>query len=185
LIYYLIITKKQTIMEKDVLEKKISSETVVAVSAEALLGQWLGHRSLTRKMILAFPEDKLFTYSVGGLRPFSELIMEMVRMGAPGIDGVVNRKWQNWEELQKVYGNPRTREELMKLWDAESEKIKTLWPKISQERFQEMDSFFGMYDGPIYWSILYLIDNEIHHRGQGYVYLRSLGIAPPPFWERE
>ena len=29
-----------------------------------------------------------------------------------------------------------------------------------------------------------LVDNEIHHRGQGYVYLRELGIEPPPFWER-
>jgi uncharacterized damage-inducible protein DinB len=29
-----------------------------------------------------------------------------------------------------------------------------------------------------------VIDNEIHHRGQGYVYLRALGIEPPPFCER-
>ncbi|WP_367868755.1 DinB family protein [Pedobacter sp. WC2423] len=28
------------------------------------------------------------------------------------------------------------------------------------------------------------MDNEIHHRGQGYVYLRSLGIEPPFFWDR-
>jgi uncharacterized damage-inducible protein DinB len=28
------------------------------------------------------------------------------------------------------------------------------------------------------------IDNEVHHRGQGYVYLRALGVEPPPFWER-
>ncbi|RYD85889.1 MAG: damage-inducible protein DinB, partial [Sphingobacteriales bacterium] len=33
-------------------------------------------------------------------------------------------------------------------------------------------------------NILYFIDNEIHHRGQGYVYLRALGIEPPFFWER-
>jgi uncharacterized damage-inducible protein DinB len=26
--------------------------------------------------------------------------------------------------------------------------------------------------------------NEIHHRGQGYVYLRALGIEPPRFYER-
>ena len=25
----------------------------------------------------------------------------------------------------------------------------------------------------------------VHHRGQGYVYLRALGIEPPPFWERD
>ena len=30
----------------------------------------------------------------------------------------------------------------------------------------------------------YLIDNEVHHRGQGYVYLRELGVEPPAFYER-
>jgi uncharacterized damage-inducible protein DinB len=33
--------------------------------------------------------------------------------------------------------------------------------------------------------VLYVIDNEIHHRGQGTVYLRALGIEPPPFYERQ
>ena len=32
--------------------------------------------------------------------------------------------------------------------------------------------------------ILYIIENETHHRGQGYVYLRALGIQPPFFWKR-
>jgi uncharacterized damage-inducible protein DinB len=32
--------------------------------------------------------------------------------------------------------------------------------------------------------MLYWIDNEIHHRGQGYVYLRALGIEPPAFYDR-
>ncbi|NLG08337.1 MAG: damage-inducible protein DinB, partial [Deinococcales bacterium] len=32
--------------------------------------------------------------------------------------------------------------------------------------------------------VQYAIDNEIHHRAQGYVYLRALGVEPPPFWER-
>ncbi len=39
-------------------------------------------------------------------------------------------------------------------------------------------------EGVIYGLLLYWIDNEIHHRGQGYVYLRALGIEPPPFWDR-
>ena len=43
---------------------------------------------------------------------------------------------------------------------------------------------FGQYTGVLHDLILYVIDNEIHHRGQGYVYLRALGIEPPPFYER-
>jgi uncharacterized damage-inducible protein DinB len=43
---------------------------------------------------------------------------------------------------------------------------------------------FGQCEGTVHDLVLYAIDNEIHHRGQGYVYLRALGIEPPPFCER-
>ena len=43
---------------------------------------------------------------------------------------------------------------------------------------------FGQYEGKVHDLLLYAVDNEIHHRGQGYVYLRALGIEPPPFYER-
>jgi uncharacterized damage-inducible protein DinB len=65
-----------------------------------------------------------------------------------------------------------------------TKEINITWPIIPSERFQETDLAFGKYEGTVYSTILYLIDNEIHHRGQGYVYLRALGIEPPPFWDR-
>ena len=61
---------------------------------EALLEHWQGHRRVTRRMIEAFPEDKLFTYSIGGMRPFSELVMEFMGMAEPGIDGIATGKWK-------------------------------------------------------------------------------------------
>ena len=36
-----------------------------------------------------------------------------------------------------------------------------------------------VWDARWHRGYLYVIDNEIHHRGQGYVYLRALGIEPP------
>lgn len=171
-------------MEKNTMESITQEQGATFISPEATLEHWQGHRRLTRKVIEAFPEDKLFTYSVGGMRPFAELAMEMVRMGAPGIRGIVVRQWQSWDEVTKAYPTPETKEALLSLWDRATDQINSLWPHISAERFQEMDKVFGQYEGTIYWAILYLVDNEIHHRGQGYVYLRSLGIEPPPFWER-
>jgi uncharacterized damage-inducible protein DinB len=41
-----------------------------------------------------------------------------------------------------------------------------------------------MYSGVASDLLLYVIDNEIHHRGQGYVYRRSLGVEPPAFYDR-
>ncbi len=154
-----------------------------AVTSEALLDQWQGHRRITRRVIEAFPEDKLFSYSIGGMRPFAQLIVEMLIMGAPGIRGVVAGTWPAYAELADSI-KPDTKQELLRLWDESTEEINLLWPKISEQRFHEKDKFFGQYEGAIYWSILYVIDNEIHHRGQGYVYLRSLGIEPPAFWDR-
>ena len=37
---------------------------------------------------------------------------------------------------------------------------------------------------PGWVAAIYAVDNEIHHRAQGYVYLRALGIEPPAFYER-
>jgi uncharacterized damage-inducible protein DinB len=48
-----------------------------------------------------------------------------------------------------------------------------------------VEKAFGEWEMPGIVTIQYAIDNEIHHRGQGYVYLRALGIEPPPFWERD
>jgi hypothetical protein len=52
-------------------------------------------------------------------------------------------------------------------------------------RFLETATAFGRYPGLVYDLLLCAIDNEIQHRGQAYVYLRSLGIEPPPFYECE
>ena len=50
------------------LENVRTSATIV--NPEEFLNHWQGHRRVTRRVIEAFPEDKLFNYSVGGMRPF-------------------------------------------------------------------------------------------------------------------
>ena len=60
-----------------------------------------------------------------------------------------------------------------------------LWPNIPPDRWRETDKAFGQWEMTIYGLMFYLIDNEIHHRGQGSVYLRSLGIEPPFFYARD
>ncbi len=167
---------------KSIKPKSIASTAVI--SADQLLEQWQGHRRLTRKVIEAFPEDKLFTFSIGGMRTFSELASELLAMGAPSIKGLVAGEWPSFQEVETEYKKAGTKEELLRIWDKSTEEINALWPKIPVSRFQENILFWGQYEGLVYTSLLYLIDNEIHHRGQGYVYLRSLGIEPPAFWDR-
>lgn len=156
-----------------------SSSSTVVISPEQLLEDWQGHRRLTRRVIEAFPEDSLFTYSVGGMRPFSALAMEMIKMGVPILRGEITGEWTSSDLV-----DPTTKAELLKLWDDGTADINRMWPDIPPHRFQEVDTAFGQWKMPGYAMFLYAIDNEIHHRGQGYVYLRALGIDPPPFYER-
>ncbi len=162
-------------------EVPATAPATTVLSPEALLAHWQGHRNLTRRLIEAFPEDKLFTCSIGGMRPFADMVMEMLAMGAPGIRGIATEEWEPFNE-QLTHGN--SKEEVLRLWDKATEEINTWWAGIPPHRFQEVVLAFGQYEDKAIMTILYFIDNEIHHRGQGYVYLRSLGIEPPSFWER-
>lgn len=71
------------------------------LTADGLLKHWQGHRRLTRRTIEAFPEDKLFQFSVGGMRPFSEMAWEFIRMAGPIVEGVATGKWQEYVRSQQ------------------------------------------------------------------------------------
>ena len=153
--------------------------TGAALTPDAMRQHWQAHRRLTRRTIEAFPEDQLFTYSIGGMRPFGAMVMEMISMAAPMVRGAATGDWTtSWGR------DPKPKAELLRTWDADTIEIDGYWAQIPAERFQETMTAFGQYTGPLHELCMYCIDNEIHHRGQGYVYLRALGIEPPPFWER-
>jgi uncharacterized damage-inducible protein DinB len=157
----------------------LSGESTPFITPDALLAHWQGHRRLTRRVIDAFPEERLFSFSVGGMRPFGALAMEMVTMGVPMVRGAVSGEWSASSSR-----DPRPKPEVLRLWDESTEHLNALWPQIPPQRFRETLTAFGQYTGVLHDLILYVIDNEIHHRGQGYVYLRALGIEPPPFYDR-
>lgn len=166
------------------METTTLSPEATVITPAMLLEHWQGHRRLTRRAIEAYPEDKLFTYSIGGMRPFGELIKEMLTMAAPGIKGMVTRQWNNFAETEAEFPTPCSKAQLLKYWDDATTQLNEWWAKLPASRFHEIEKAFGQWEGPVHWSIQYFIDNEIHHRAQGYVYLRSLGIEPPAFWDR-
>lgn len=146
---------------------------------EAVLTHWQGHRRLTRRLIEAYPEDQLFTFSLGGMRPFGLLAQEMLATTVPMVKGVVTGDWTYHEDKTS-----RSKADLLRLWDEATVALNEYWAQIRPEQFPQHIVAFGQYPGATSDLLLYVIDNEIHHRGQGYVYLRALGIEPPPFYDR-
>ena len=160
-----------------------SAVPTIRVGTEFLRDHWQGHRRLTRRMIEAFPPDALFAFSVGGMRPFGALAFELMSMADAGIQGIATGEWPGLAH-HGAAPCPTTRDEMLRQWDATTARIDALWPTIPPARFEAVDRAFGQWEGVIYGLRFYWIDNEIHHRGQGYVYLRALGLNPPAFWER-
>ncbi|WHT38181.1 MULTISPECIES: DinB family protein [Myroides] len=151
----------------------------VIISKEQLLQHWQGQRSLTRRVIEAFPEHDLFNFSIGGMRPFSMMCAELIAIAVPSLASITSNQITKFDEKP----NFTSKAELLKQWDEDTIQINTLFPLLTEAQFQNNFVLFGEYDLKIQQHIFYFIDNEIHHRGQAYVYLRALGIEPPYFWE--
>ncbi|MDB5287035.1 MAG: damage-inducible protein DinB [Mucilaginibacter sp.] len=161
-------------------------ESVALITPASLLQHWQVHRKLSRKVLAAFPEKELFTFSIDGMRPYDELAKEMIGLASAGMNGIVTGKWETTPLLDHFNhdANITSKQELLEAWDEVTEQIDNFWAQIPAARFQDRVLAFGRYENSVIDTILYFIDNEIHHRGQGYVYLRALGLEPPAFWDR-
>jgi uncharacterized damage-inducible protein DinB len=171
-------------MENQLIET--TNTDVAVITANELLKHWQGHRKLSRKVLDAFPENDLFGFSIGGMRTYAGLAKEMIGLASGGINGVVTGDWSTKPELD--YFNPtadiKSKAELLAAWDEVTEQLDTLWSQIAEDHFTDTVKAFGQFENTVIGTILYFIDNEIHHRAQGTVYLRALGIEPPAFWDR-
>ncbi|MCK7554256.1 DinB family protein [Chitinophaga sedimenti] len=167
----------------------IIEQTATLLTPESLKAHWQGHRGLSRRILDAFPEKELFEFSIGGMRPYALLALEMIDLAEGGVKGLATGDWTMGDGAPRHYGQSdngiKTKAELLALWDKVTADIERYYPEIAPERWQQVEKAFGMYENKGIGTLQYLIDNEIHHRGQGYVYLRALGIEPAPFWDRQ
>ncbi|MGH7523329.1 MAG: DinB family protein, partial [Gemmatimonadales bacterium] len=66
-----------------------ASQPNLVITPDQFRAHWQGHRALTRRAIAAFPANQLFTFSIGGMRPFSAFAMECLGMAAPTLHGII------------------------------------------------------------------------------------------------
>ena len=149
------------------------------LTPEALLTNLKDVRALTRKVIEAFPEKELFEFSVANLRPFSQMVEEFLMITNYIFTETLHEKHTPFYTEGQF---PTTKAEVLALWDRATEILDREWTKVGD--YTQPLTIHQMTFSFAQW-ILYAIENESHHRGQGYTYLRALGIEPPFFWARE
>ncbi len=152
------------------------------ITPQELLEHWQSHRRLTQRTLEAFPEDKLFSFQPAQpMRSFGAMLLEILGMVYPTLEGF---KTGEWSTNLRQYGSIETKAALLEAFDETDAYLNQTLPTISTERLLERESVYGFPVRPMFHALLYLIDNEIHHRAQGFVYLRLLGIEPPSFYQR-
>ena len=148
------------------------------LTPEALLTNLKDVRALTRNVIEAFPEKELFEFNIANLRPFSAMVEEFLRV----MDYLFKERFQEQHTLCLEGAFPTTKAEVLALWDRATEILEREWTKVGD--YTQPLTIYQMTFSFAQW-ILYFIENESHHRGQRYTYLRALGIGPPFFWARQ
>ena len=73
---------------------------------------------------------------------------------------------------------------MLAYFDRMHDEAMDLFRTLTPEALQARCTTPGGAPMPAWKWLRAMVEHEIHHRGQGYVYLRSLGVEPPPFWER-
>ncbi|MFO7274122.1 MAG: DinB family protein [Bacillota bacterium] len=150
----------------------------------SLLEMMEGNRRLTVRTIEAFPEDKLFQFKAAeAMRPFADMVKEILVLEEAYVRGAATGEWSI--DLHK-FDEVNTKQALLDACAEVRQRTRELWPKVTVERLlaEEVDGFFNQEPESNLSRLIYALENEIHHRGQGYTYLRMLGIEPPPFYVR-
>lgn len=150
------------------------------LTLEHFYTHWQGHRNLTLRTVEAFPEDKLFSYNVEPLRSFGKMMIEVLEIEINFLHGILSGDWA-WKP---EYKNVSSKEELLTAFNEVAGITQKAWAALTPARLEAVETDAGGAEKSNRERVLYMIDNEIHHRGQGYVYLRLLGIEPPAFYER-
>lgn len=150
---------------------------VALTTPETLLKHWQGHRAVSRRTIELFPEDQLFSFQPAApMRSFGDLMNEVIGMVPSTMTGAENGDF-SWAGL----GNINSKSALLEAWDANTVQIDEAFKRIPVTRWTEIVTAWNSTQ-PVSGFINYLIENEIHHRAQGYVYLRMLKLEPPFFY---
>ncbi len=149
-----------------------------------LLEQWNGHRNLTLWVARAFPPDKLCTYApVGPLRTFGAMLDEIARIEQAYMRGLAEDRWSYDPQDPPA---PADAAAAVAFVEEAHAYTRSVWDRLPADMLlapRKDPFFFGDAKRPYDW-LVYCVENEIHHRGQGYIYLRELGVEPPPFYVR-
>ncbi|WCR27539.1 DinB family protein [Paenibacillus thiaminolyticus] len=146
---------------------------------EALLEAWLKQRTILEKLLLAIPDHHADFAPWDGAMTVSELAQHLgasadmfIRVAKTGEGQICMPQTVDCPSMKEVH-------RIVQEWTAKTtERFKTLTAEDLETVYH---SPFPNLDGPRSKLVRLVIDHEIHHKGQLFVYARILGVQELPF----
>ncbi|UCC81233.1 MAG: DinB family protein [Candidatus Zixiibacteriota bacterium] len=145
------------------------------MTKSAILKYWENVRKLTLTVFDLFPQDKFDFRPVADVRSVAEQFDHILICELYARIGLLTGVWDiSAFSGERDLSRNRLRDKLY----SENKKTLGLFRMLPEGQFMKVyETPFGAISGE---ALIYeTIDEEIHHRGNLYVYLRLLGIAPP------
>jgi len=139
------------------------------------LRYWHNVRRLTIRLIDEFPDDSFDYRPAPEIMTVAQLFKHIIQAEIYIREGFLTNNWQ----VPEIPGNNMFVKDLLKdKLKLENQKSIKLLSDIPEGRFLKIrETPLGKVSGEI--LLLVAIDEEIHHRGNLYTYLRCLGETPP------
>jgi uncharacterized damage-inducible protein DinB len=145
------------------------------MTKDAILKYWENVRKLTLRVFDLFPAEQFVFKPVNNVRSVAEQFDHILICELYARIGMLTGVWDKTPfSGERDLGRNKLRD---KLYD-ENKKTLGLFRMLPEGQFMKIyDTPFGALSGE---AVIYeTIDEEIHHRGNLYIYLRLLGIEPP------
>lgn len=141
----------------------------------SLLKYWENVRKLTLKLFDLFPEESFGFRPAEGVRSVAELFDHILVVELYTRIGIITGEWnRDTFSIERDISRANLRERLFN----EHRKTLGMLRLLPEGRYMRIyETPFGNVTGEV--AIIVAIDEEIHHRGNLYVYARILGIEPP------
>jgi uncharacterized damage-inducible protein DinB len=145
------------------------------MTKSAILKYWENVRKLTLQLLDLFPEDKFDFKPVETVRNVAEQFDHILVVELYTRIGILTGQWDLAPFLSE---RDRSRKTLRDKLYKEHQKTIGLLRLLPEGRYLKIyQTPFGSLTGEV--VIYTAIDEEIHHRGNLYTYLRMLGVQPP------
>lgn len=145
------------------------------MNKNVFLRYWQSVRQLTLKLLDEFPREAFDFRPAPEVMTVSQLFKHILKVEIYIRNGFLNNEWDTPDELGS---NMFEKELLRDRLRIENQKTMQLLSELPDGRFMKIrETPFGKISGEI--LLMVAIDEEIHHRGNLYTYLRCLGKIPP------